>query len=279
MEPIALRPYQARDVERLRAAYAEGRRAPCYCLPTGAGKTVVFAHIIAGALRKGRRVGVMEHRRELVRQAAAKLAWAGVPHGILAADLDRDHDAPVLVMAVHTAARRLEQLPELDFLVIDECHHARAATWAGLIARWPGAKLLGVTATPCRLDGKGLGIEAGGIFDHLTVGASVAELQAGGFLARTRVFSPARLIDIAGLHSRGGDFVVREPAERASAVTGGTVAPYATRMEKVLLRFLNRPEFSHGQGQLSQIERVADTFARPPIASIRRTRRDRRDGP
>jgi DNA repair protein RadD len=93
---IALRPYQGRDVERLRGAYAEGRRAICYCLPTAGGKTIVFAAIVQGAVRKGRRVGVLVHRRELVRQAAEKLTWAAVPHGILAAGLDRDHDAPVL---------------------------------------------------------------------------------------------------------------------------------------------------------------------------------------
>ena len=78
---IDLRPYQARDVERLRAAYAEGRRLVVYCLPTGGGKTIVFAHVIDGAARKGRRVGVLTHRRELVRQAADKLSWAAFPMG------------------------------------------------------------------------------------------------------------------------------------------------------------------------------------------------------
>jgi superfamily II DNA or RNA helicase len=53
---ISLRPYQTRDVERLRAAYAEGARAVCYCLPTGGGKTLVFAHVVNGAVTKGRRV-------------------------------------------------------------------------------------------------------------------------------------------------------------------------------------------------------------------------------
>ena len=97
---IPLRPYQHRDVDRLRAAYAEGARAALYCLPTGGGKTVVFAHVADGAMRRGRRVGVLVHRRELARQASAKLAWAGVLHGIIAAGLDCDHDAPVLVISV-----------------------------------------------------------------------------------------------------------------------------------------------------------------------------------
>jgi superfamily II DNA or RNA helicase len=123
----------------------------------------------------------------LIRQTADKLARAGVPHGIFAAGLDRDHDAPVLVMSVQTAARRLDRLPDLDFLVADEAHHSVSDTWARLIGRFPQARLLGVTATPARLDGRGLGIHAGGFFDALVIGATVAELQADGFLARTRV--------------------------------------------------------------------------------------------
>jgi DNA repair protein RadD len=228
---IALRPYQARDVERLRAAYAESWRAVLYVLPTGAGKTVVFLHVVDGAVRKSRRTGILVHRRELVRQASDKLAWAGVPHGIVAAGLDRDHDAPVLVMAVQTAARRLDQLPELDFIVLDEAHHAVSPSWARVIAHWPRAKVLGVTATPARLDGKGLGIAAGGVFDHLTIGAAVPELQAGGFLAKTRVFVPRRTIDTRGIHRLGGDFVASELAERANAVTGDAVKEYRARAD------------------------------------------------
>jgi superfamily II DNA or RNA helicase len=230
-KPITLRPYQARDIERLRAAYAAGARAVCYCLPTGGGKTVVFAYVTEGAVDKGRRVAVIAHRRELVRQAADKLAWAGVPHGILAAGLDRDHDAPVLVMSVQTAARRLDRLPEFDFIVIDEAHHAIANTWTRVIGRFPRAKVLGVTATPARLDGRGLGVEAGGVFDALTIGATVLELQEEGFLARTRVFVPARLIDTRGLRTQGGDFAVGELAERASAVTGDAVVEYRKRAD------------------------------------------------
>jgi superfamily II DNA or RNA helicase len=67
---------------------------------------------------------VLVHRRELAHQAANKLVEAKIPHGVLAAGLDRDKDAPVLAMSVQSAARRLEQLPLLDFIVADEAHHA-----------------------------------------------------------------------------------------------------------------------------------------------------------
>ena len=103
---IELRPYQARDVERLGAAYTGGARAVCYCLPTGGGKTVVFAYISSRVASKGRRTVILTHRRELVHQASGKLSMAGVPHGIIAAGLDRDHDAPTLVMSAATALRR-----------------------------------------------------------------------------------------------------------------------------------------------------------------------------
>lgn len=249
---IALRAYQARDVDRLRAAYADGRRAVCYCLPTGGGKTVVFAHVIDSAVGKGRRVGVLVPRRELVRQAADKLSWAGVEQGVLAAGLDHDHDAPVLVMSAQTAARRLDRLPKLDFVVIDEAHHAAASSWARLIAHWPHAKLLGVTATPCRLDGKGLGVEAGGFFDDLTIGATVAELQSGGFLARSRVFVPARLIDTRGVRTRAGDFQIGELAERASAVTGDAVIEYRTRAD-------HQPAIAYGR-TVAHAQSIAAAF-------------------
>jgi superfamily II DNA or RNA helicase len=227
--PIELRSYQIRDIEALRVAFAQGRRAVCYVSPTGSGKTITFSYVIDGAVRKGHRVGVVVHRRELVRQTSSKLAMAGVPHGIIAAGLDRDHDAPVLVLSVATACRRLEQLPDFDFVIPDECHHATAETWRCLLGRFQRAKLLGTTATPSRLDGCGLGVHCGGLFDELVIGATVRELQDGGYLARSRVFIPSQQINLEGLHLRGGDFVAGELAERAGVVTGDAVREYTIR--------------------------------------------------
>jgi DNA repair protein RadD len=225
---LDLRPYQIRDVEQLGAAFNQGARAVCYVSPTGSGKTVVFSHIIGRVVSKGRRVGILVHRRELVHQAATKLSWAGVPHGIIGAGLDRDHDAP---MSVQSAARRLDRLPNLDFAVADEGHHSVSPSWAQVLATWPEAKILGATATPERLDGKGLGGSVGGIFDSLVIGAAITELQLLGYLAKTRVFVPARLIDTRGVHRLGGDFKADELAIRANAVTGDAVAEYRLRAD------------------------------------------------
>ncbi len=225
MSDLSLRPYQITDIGRLRAAYAGGARAPIYQLPTGGGKTVVFSHVIRGATDKGRRTAVVAHRRELIGQASDKLASLGVPHGIMAAGQDRDHDAPVQVCSIQSIIRRLDSLPQFDFLVADEAHHARADTWAAFLGSQPRAKLLGVTATPARTDGKGLGIAHGGLFDAIICGPTVADLQAKGFLAPSKCYIPAQ-IDTTGLRKVAGDFNQGELADRAKVVTGDAVSTY-----------------------------------------------------
>ena len=145
---LDLRPYQIQDVEQLGAAYTEGVRAVCYVSPTGSGKTVVFAHIISRVVRKRRRVGILVHRRELVHQAAAKLSWTGVPHGIIGAGLDRDHDAPTLVMSAATALRRFRPTagisrrrpPELP---VDFDRRPHGSGWSCWRAREPQPSLDG----------------------------------------------------------------------------------------------------------------------------------------
>jgi hypothetical protein len=128
--------------------------------------------------------------------------------GLSRAGLDRDHDAQVLVMSVQTAWRRLDQLPRLDFMVLDEAHHAVSDTWSGLIGYRPKAKILGVTATPARLDGKGFGVEAGGFFDALVMGAtvtdcrvSVSSLPHGSSFPDVRSTPPACVSDAGTLRS------------------------------------------------------------------------------
>ncbi len=228
-----LRPYQLDCIGRLRGAYAAGRRAPVLALPTGAGKTRIFAHVVAGASAKGKRVLVLVHRRELIRQASGKLAAAGVRHGIIAAGFAAAPDEPVQVASVQTLAQRLDLLPSFDLIVIDEAHHARAEQWRTIIAAQPGAKLLGVTATPCRADGEGLDIAAGGVFDALVAGPGIAELTRLGFLSPARVFAPAQRLDLSGVRTRAGDYATGD-LERLvgdGKITGDAVSEYRKRAD------------------------------------------------
>ena len=229
---LVLRDYQLDAVEGLRASYRDGNRAPLLQLATGAGKTVVFGEITRAAAARGKHVLVTAHRRELIRQASQKLDWAGVPHGIIAADLDRDHDRPVLVGSIQTIARRLDRLPQFDVVIFDEAHHARAETWTALIEQQPRARLLGVTATPIRADSKGLGIEAGGYFDDLVLGPSTKRLIEDGWLSRVRCFVPRHRVDTARLHVCAGEYIPEEAAAASTrAIVGSVLEHYARRAE------------------------------------------------
>jgi DNA repair protein RadD len=200
-----LRSYQAALVDQLRAAYRVGFRAPLLQLATGGGKTHIFTAIAASAHGRGKRVLVAAHRRELIRQASAKLTAAGVPHGIIAPGHPETADA-VQVGSIQTLARRLDRLPAFDLIVLDECHHAVAAQWTALLKAQAQARILGVTATPARLDGKGLGVGAGGIFDVLVEGPSIAELTRAGYLAPARYYVPERKIDTTNVPQVAGDY-------------------------------------------------------------------------
>lgn len=227
-DKITLRNYQARDVERLRQAFREGKRAPLYCLPTGGGKTVVFSHITSNAASRGNRVIILVHRQELLLQSSESLTTlGGVEHGLIAPghSMTADH---VQVASVQTLARRLGKVPPPDLIVIDEAHHAGAATWVKIIEAFPQAALLGVTATPCRLDGTGLGKNKGGYFDCMIQGPTIGELIDGGYLSPPKVYAPPSGLDLKGVKSRYGDFVKREldAAVDKPKITGSAVEHY-----------------------------------------------------
>ncbi len=156
---LQLRPYQSTAVANIRAALARGHRSVLFVLPTGGGKTVVFSHIAEQASRKGNRICILVHRVELLEQASRSLAGLGVRHGLIAANRSMDLSAPVQVASVQTLARRLQRLPAdlFQLLVVDEAHHSNAGTWAKVLSHFHRARVLGVTATPCRCDGRGLG--------------------------------------------------------------------------------------------------------------------------
>jgi superfamily II DNA or RNA helicase len=207
---VILRPYQREDIERIRAAYANGAQRVLYQAPTGSGKTVLFAVVVASVAERGKRVTILGHRDEIVRQICDALSEIGVPHGIIAAGYAESPLLPVQVASVATLVRRLDRLVEApDLLVPDEAHHAAAATWGKIIDAVPQAKILGVTATPQRLDGKGLA----DIFDELIIGPSVESLIAQGYLSPFTTYAPERRLDLSHVRTLAGDFAGDQLAE------------------------------------------------------------------
>jgi superfamily II DNA or RNA helicase len=224
---LDLRPYQTALIEDVRHSFRSGKRSPLLQLPTGGGKTVLTAFILASSAHRGRSAAFLVHRKELIAQTSKTLHLAGVPHGVIHPDWPTTRHL-IQVASVQTLVRRLHRHRKFDTIVIDEAHHSVAGTWRKILDHYGNAALLGLTATPARLDGKGLGIQAGGVFDDLVIGPSMMELIEGGFLARPKVFASERHLDLSGIHTRAGDFAADEVAEvmNRREIVGDAVAHY-----------------------------------------------------
>ena len=132
---------------------------------------------------------VLAHRWELIEQLRGTLRAWGLEPDLIAPGHPLE-GRQVGVSSVQTVARRLDQLQAPDLIIQDEAHHLVAGNlWGQIISAWPSAQLIGTTATPERLDGKGLGVAAGGFFEALVLGPSAAELVEQGWLVRPQVFS------------------------------------------------------------------------------------------
>jgi len=220
---MKLRPYQEVNLEALRQSYRTGHKAPLFVGPTGYGKTVLFAHITKSAVDRGRRVMILCHRAELIDQIVGALRAVNIVPCIVAPD-QPEFDARVYVASVWTLHNRLCRFPDPDLLVVDEAHHAvKKTTWGKILNHWPKAARLGVTATPIRLSGEGLGE----MFDDLVLGPTTQELIDGGYLSPVTVYAPSTA-DITGVKKRGGDYVLSEleTAMVKSAVTGDAISHY-----------------------------------------------------
>ena len=204
---ISLRDYQAGIVTAIRQAYGQGCKAPLLVAPTGSGKTVLFSFTAWRAAMKGNRTLILVHRQELLSQTSRTLGRFEVEHGLIAPGAEMT-GSMVQVASVQTLVRRLDRLAwQPDLIVVDEAHHCTADTGHGrILARFDGAKVLGVTATPERLDGKGLGVSAGGFFDCLIEGPTVAALVEQGYLSRPVVYAPQTQLDLSGIRTLAGDF-------------------------------------------------------------------------
>jgi DNA repair protein RadD len=222
---LILRPYQIDGENDIRKAFASGAKAPLYVLPTGGGKSVTFASITKSAEQRGKRVLILCHRIELVDQIIAALKEFDVFPKIIAAGYPTVREASsVAVASVQTLVRRLDSHIAPTLIIVDEAHHVTAGgTWSKILTHYSGAKVLGVTATPCRLDGRGLGNH----FDKMIIGPSVRDLTHMGYIAPARIFAPPT-VDTSGLHIRAGDFK-HEEAEAlmdVPAITGDALAHY-----------------------------------------------------
>lgn len=197
---ITLHDYQQDMIERTRVELRT-HRSVLLQAPTGAGKTILAAHMCGTAARKGRRALFIVHRRELLIQTAKTFGKVGIPHGLIAAGITGDRRAPVQIALVNTLANRLDMFGSFDLVIPDEAHHVAATTWSKVIDHYAGAKVVGLSATPERLDGTGLGKW----FQRMVRGPAVSWLIEHGYLSPYRLYAPSTP-DLTGVQSRAGDY-------------------------------------------------------------------------
>lgn len=205
----SLRPYQTSAVQLLRENW---RRRPLLCLATGAGKTVIFEAVTHGAVERKNRVLTVAHTRQIVHQTARRFRKAGLDVGIEMGD-EHAGDKPVIVASIQTIASR--GAPPFDILCIDEAHHAASETYRSLIASAP--IVVGLTATPSRLDGKPLDM-----FGVIIEPIKPAELRDQGFLCDPILYSIPG-IDEAALRKVAGEFTAESALQSVKKLEGQIV--------------------------------------------------------
>jgi superfamily II DNA or RNA helicase len=242
---IKLRDYQQQAVDGIRESYRRGKKSPLLVLPTGGGKTTIFAYITTEAAKRGNVVFLLCHRAELVKQISMTLGAFGQEHQVIAptAIVNQTRVAhfaaygrsliqasTVYVASVQTLINKIDGLHHKpSLIVIDEAHHlTRESTWGRIIAAYPDARLLPVTATPCRLDGKGLGIAHAGYADDIIIGQTMSALIESSHLCDYRAYCPPSALDLSSVKTTAGDYNKGQLADAMDkpTITGDAVKHY-----------------------------------------------------
>jgi superfamily II DNA or RNA helicase len=223
---IVLRSIQEHAIARVRDAFKTARAILLQAV-TGYGKTLTACAIAKGALHKRNRVLFLAHQDILIRQMSNKLRDFQVPHGIIMAGFTPDPHAHVQVASIQTMMRRIRKFRyEFELIIIDEAHRSVSQGYRDVLAAIPDARILGITGTPQRLDGRGLGAHAGGIYDTLITTESVAEMIELGYLVRPIYYASKDKLDLSKVKMRAGDYdetalasIVDTPVITGSAVS------------------------------------------------------------
>lgn len=218
-----LRPYQLDLIDKTRALMKEGCKSILIQSPTGSGKTLLTAHMLHTAASKGMRSWFVVHRKELIDQSARAFKLEGLEHGIIAAGYGKSYGRSIQLASIQTLAKRFGQYRAPSLIVWDECHHIAASSWKKIYEANPNSYHIGLSATPQRLDGKGLVA----FFEKMVNGPSVSWLIENGFLSKYRLYAPAS-VDLSNVHKRMGDYAKDEltTAVDKPKITGSAVEHY-----------------------------------------------------
>lgn len=208
---LTLRPYQEIGVQELREAITAHKREPGVLVaPTGSGKSEIFGWMARSALSRGYRVGAVVNRRILVKDLCKRVDRLGLEYGVIMGSSPRKAWAKLHIASFDTLWRR-EHLPKWDLVFVDECHFSLADKYSTVIRRLKesGAAIIGMTATPIRGKGGGLGA----IYKWMVRLPDTPDLIEAGYLVRPRVFAPPGQPDVSKVEHTAGDFNQKQLAK------------------------------------------------------------------
>jgi DNA repair protein RadD len=220
---MILRDYQIDITNRTRDRMKEGYRCVLIQLGTGGGKTLLTAKMLNTAAQKGIASVFICHRRELIKQTHKAFNDLNIGHGIIGAGFPFSARPMVTIASIQTLKNKLHKIRKPGLVVFDECHHQSAKSWDTVYNAFPDAYIIGLTATPQRLDGSGLGK----YYPVMVQGPSVQELIDQNYLSKYKIFAPSN-VDISKVHTRMGDYVTSELASAIDkpTITGDAIKEY-----------------------------------------------------
>jgi DNA repair protein RadD len=220
-----LRDYQQDIVSDIRAELQSGKQRILLCASVGAGKMSILTYIATQAAGNGKRIYLVFHTQQLVKQACEWLQNWGARYGIEAASFGKniDPDALIQVCMVQSIAKRLDKLPAPWLIIEDESHHSAASTYKKIRAAYSEAKVIGFTATPVRLGGELLFTDDGFQSMILKKQTQPAWLTANGYLTPVRLFSQPAKFDMSQVRTTAGDYNEQDLADLMTDDITGTM--------------------------------------------------------
>ncbi len=212
---LVLRPYQAWSIDELARCKANGHQWQILCAPTGSGKTECAIHLVDRARKRDMRIAVVCDRRTLVRQTSKRFAQYGIPHGVAMSKDTFGRSMPIQVCSAQTIEKR-GYWPELDLLVVDECHTQRKGVLE--FAKSWGGPVIGLTATPLT---EGLGRW----YSHVVNASTTDRLLQDGWLAPLKIYA-ATEIDMTGAAKTAGEWRANEVRTRGRKIVGDIVSTW-----------------------------------------------------
>lgn len=219
---IELRDYQKQLIDDARDALRSHRNVLLQSA-CGSGKTALSVYMMGEAARAGIRSMFVVHQNELLQQTSKALWKQKLEHGVIASGR-RVSRMPVQVASVQTLVNRLDKYQEPGLIVIDEAHRSTNTSYYRVLEAYPKARVVGLTATPQRTDGRGLNE----LYSGLVTGPSIRQLIDAGYLSDYEIFAPPSVADVTGVQTRGGDYAQGELADAMDkpTITGDAVSHY-----------------------------------------------------